>query len=212
MTEPTVLQTEKREGKGSHKAEKLRKAGKVPGVLYGHKEATVPFSVDHDTLMALIKTGARVIDIAPAGGTAEKAQIMEVQYDYLGKDVLHVDLKRVSADERITLKVRVELKGIAPGASKGVLNQPLHTLHVECSAIAVPDSIKVNIGELQLGQSIHVKELTLPAGVKVLDDEDAIIVHITAPEAEPEAKEEVAESAEPEVIRKAKGEDEEEEK
>jgi large subunit ribosomal protein L25 len=211
MTEPTVLQTEKREGKGSHKADKLRKAGKVPGVLYGHKEATVPFSVDHDTLVALIRTGARVIDIA-SGGATEKAQIMEIQYDYLGKDVLHVDLKRVSADERITLKVRVELKGIAPGASKGVLDQPLHTLHVECSAIAVPDSIKVNIGELQLGEAIHVKDLTLPSGVKVLDDEDAIIVHITALAAEPEVKEEVVETAEPEVIRKAKAEDEEEEK
>jgi large subunit ribosomal protein L25 len=211
MTEPTVLQTEKREGRGSHKADKLRKAGKVPGVLYGHKEATVPFSVDHDTLVALIRTGARVIDIA-SGGATEKAQIMEIQYDYLGKDVLHVDLKRVSADERITLKVRVELKGIAPGASKGVLDQPLHTLHVECSAIAVPDSIKVNIGELQLGEAIHVKDLTLPSGVKVLDDEDAIIVHITALAAEPEVKEEVVETAEPEVIRKAKAEDEEEEK
>jgi large subunit ribosomal protein L25 len=211
MSQPVVLETAKREGKGSRKAEKLRKAGKVPGVLYGHKEATVSFSVDHDLVVALVKTGARVIDIK-AEGPAEKAQIMEVQYDYLGKDVLHIDLKRVSADERITLKVRVELKGIAPGAAKGVLDQPLHTLHVECPAISVPDAIRVNIGELQLDQAIHVKDLTLPAGVKVLDDPDAIIVHITAPAAEPESGAIAAETPEPEVIRKAKAEGDEEEK
>ncbi|NBO93089.1 MAG: 50S ribosomal protein L25 [Planctomycetia bacterium] len=210
MSEPIVLQTEKREGTGSRKAAKLRKAGKVPGVLYGHKETTVSFSVDHDQLVALVKTGARVIDFTYETA-AEKAQIMELQYDYLGKDILHVDLKRVSANERITLKVRVDLRGIAPGASKGVLDQPLHTLNVECSAISVPDSIKVNISELQLGQSIYVKDLTLPPGVKVLDDPDAIVVHVTTPDLEPAAGA-AAESAEPEVIRKAKAEAEAEEK
>ena len=91
MSEPVVLQTEKREGKGSRKADKLRRTGKVPGVLYGHKQETVSISVDHDLLMQVVKAGARVIDINAGAGT-EKAQIMEIQYDYLGKDVLHVDL------------------------------------------------------------------------------------------------------------------------
>jgi large subunit ribosomal protein L25 len=207
MSEPVVLQTVKREGKGSRKAEKLRRTGRIPGVLYGHKQETVSISVDHDLLMQVVKAGARVIDIE-AGAGVEKAQIMEVQYDYLGKDILHIDLKRVSADERIQVKVRVDLRGIAPGATQGVVDQPLHSLDIECSAIAVPESIKVSINELQLGQAIYVKDVHLPEGVKVLDDPEAIVVHVVAAEVEPEPGAEAA-SAEPELIRKPKAEGEE---
>ncbi|MFQ3592409.1 MAG: 50S ribosomal protein L25 [Gemmataceae bacterium] len=210
MSEPVVLQTEKREGKGSRKADKLRRTGKVPGVLYGHKQETVSISVDHDLLMQVVKTGARVIDIN-AGAGVEKAQIMELQYDYLGKDVLHVDLKRVSADERIRVRVRVELRGVAPGAARGVVELPLHTLDVECSATNVPESIKVSINELQLGQAIHVKEIPLPPGVKVFDDPEAIVVHVVEPEKEVEPAAE-ATTAEPELIRKPKAEGEDAEK
>ena len=210
MSEPVVLQTEKREGKGSRKADKLRRTGKVPGVLYGHKQETVSISVDHDLLMQVVKAGARVIDINAGAGT-EKAQIMEIQYDYLGKDVLHVDLKRVSADERIRVKVRVELRGVAPGAAKGVVELPLHSLDLECSAIAVPESIKVSINDLQLGQAIHVKEVPLPEGIKVFDDPDAIVVHVVEPDAEIEPTAE-ATTAEPELIRKPKAEGEDAEK
>src|SRR5206468_4967888 len=87
-------------------------------------------------------------------------------WDHLGKDVLHIDFERVSADERIEVPVRIELKGIAPGVTGGgILDQPLHTVMVECLAISIPDSIRVNINELQLGAAIHVKDLTLPEGV-----------------------------------------------
>lgn len=209
MSEAVILVTEKREGRGSRKAEKLRRQGKVPGVLYGHKLDTLQFSVDHDLLVQLVKTGARVIDIQ-AGAAAEKAQIIEVQYDHLGKDVLHIDLKRVSADERIEVKVRVELKGIAPGAAKGVQDFQLHTLNVECPAISVPDAVRVVINELQVGEAIHVKDVKLPEGVKALDDPDAVIVQIKEPTAEAEPTEPTeATTAEPEVIRKAKAEEEE---
>jgi len=210
MSEPIVLPTQKREGRGSRKAAKLRRTGRVPGVLYGHQQETVSISVDHDLLMQVVKTGARVIDIDTGAGV-EKAQIMELQYDYLGKDVLHVDLKRVAADQRIRVRVRVELRGVAPGASKGVVEMPLHTLDVECLAIAVPDSIKVSINELQLGQAIHVKDIPLPEGVKVFDDPDAIVVHIVQPDVEIEPTAEAA-AAEPELIRKPKPEGEDAEK
>jgi large subunit ribosomal protein L25 len=210
MAETVVLKTEKREGRGGHRAEKVRKAGKVPGVLYGHKEETISLTVSQEDLAEVIRSGARVVDLE--GAAREKAQIVELQYDHLGKEVLHIDLKRVSADERIKVTLRIELKGIAPGVSGGgLLDQPLHLLHVECPAISVPDNVRVNIGELQLGQAIHVKDLTLPAGVKALDDPDLIVVHVTQPAAEPEPGEAKAEGSEPEVIRKAKPEGEEEE-
>src|SRR5439155_17618767 len=107
---------------------------------------------------------------------------------HLGKEVLHVDFMRVSQDERIEVPVRIELKGIAPGVTGGgILDQPLHTLTVECLAIRIPDSIRVNINELQLGAAIHVKDLTLPEGVKALADPDAIVVQVMTPAAEPAA-------------------------
>ncbi len=103
----------------------------------------------------------------------------------MGQDILHADFRRVSADERIHVPVRIELRGIAPGVSAGgALDQPLHTLDIECPAVAVPDSIRVNINELKIGDAIHVRDLTLPPDVKALADADAIVVHVTAPQAE----------------------------
>jgi large subunit ribosomal protein L25 len=213
MAETVVLNTEKREGRGTRLAAKLRKTNKVPCVVYGHKLATLSLSVDHDLFLSAVRHGARVVDLTIDGGV-EKAQIVEVQWDHLGKDVLHVDFKRVSADERIEVEVPIELKGIAPGAAggAGVLDQPLHTLRITCPAISVPDSIRVAINELQLNQSIYVKDLKLPEGVEVLNDPDAIIVHVTETKGEPEPAAEEAASAEPEVIsarKKEEGEGEE---
>ena len=129
MAESAVLKISKREGRGSHRAEKLRKAGRVPAVIYGHKQDTVSVSLSRDDLLVAIRHGARVVDLQPEAGAAEKAQILEVQWDHLGMDVLHVDFRRVSADERIHLTVPIELRGIAPGVTGGgVLDQPLHAL------------------------------------------------------------------------------------
>src|SRR5205823_1485343 len=117
--------------------------------------------------------------------------------------------KRVSADERIEVDVPVELKGIAPGiAAGGLLDQPLHVLRIECPAIAVPDVIRVNINELQLGAAVHIKDLKLPENVKALEEPDAIVVHVTVPHAETETPTEALGQAEPEVITRKKGEEE----
>src|SRR5262249_54531564 len=147
-------------------------------------------------------------------GNTEKALIRDVQWDHLGHDILHVDFFRVTADERITVEVRIELRGTAPGvAAGGVLDQPLHAVQVECPALSVPDSIRVNISELQLDGVIHVRDLVLPEGVKAMADEDAVVVHVTAPAVEPEAAVAApAEQAEPELIGRAKAAEEEEEK
>jgi large subunit ribosomal protein L25 len=129
-------------------------------------------------------------------------------------ELLHVDFARVAADERIVVMVPVELRGIAPGvAGGGVLDQPLHRLSVECLAIAVPESIRVNISELQLGGIIHVRDLVLPPGVKAMAEPDAVVVQVTLKQVEPEAAVAVAptEAAEPEVIGRQRTEEEESE-
>jgi large subunit ribosomal protein L25 len=211
MVDAVVLNAQKREGTGSHRAYKLRKQGLVPAVVYGHKEKTVSISVSHDDLFSAIKHGARVLDLKADEGT-ETALIKAIQWDHLGKDILHADFERVSKDERITVHVRVELRGIAPGVTGGgVLDQPLHSVDVECLAIAIPESIRVNLAELQLGQSIYVRDLKLPDGVKMISDPDAIVVHVTSPQAEEEAAPGEG-AAEPEIVGRRVAEEEGEEK
>jgi large subunit ribosomal protein L25 len=210
MAESVTLSTQKRQSRGSTAARRLRKGGQIPAVLYGHKEETVSLTIPQEEFAAILRHHTRVVDLHVEGKT-EKALIREVQWDHLGHDVLHVDFARVAEDERIQIDVRIEIRGTAPGATGGgVLDQPLHTLKIECPAIAVPESIRVNVSELQVDQSIHVRDLTLPPGVTVLNDPDAIVVHVTAPAAEPEAPVgPAAEVAEPEVIGRQKAEGEE---
>lgn len=209
MAESVSLEAKPREGRGSHKADRLRKQGLVPGVVYGHKEATVSIAVSGEELEKAVRHGVRVIDLKLSSGV-QKALIRDIQWDFLGKDLLHVDFARVSADERIHVTIPVELKGIAPGVTAGgVLDQPMHALHVECPAINVPDSVRVNINELQLGGMIHVRELTVPPDVKLLDDPEAVVVHVKQAGAEPEPTEATG-AAEPEVIGRQKAAEESE--
>jgi large subunit ribosomal protein L25 len=212
MAESVVLLSKPRADRGSHRARRLRREGLIPAVLYGHKEATLAVALPADDLYRVIRQGARVVDLTHDGMT-ETALIKDVQWDHLGHDILHVDFARVSADERIQIEVRVELRGNAPGVNAGgVLDQPIHNLEVECLALKVPDSIRVSIAELQIEGAIHVRDLVLPEGVKCLMDPDAIIVHVTAPAAEPEPTAvPTAEQAEPELITRQKPAEEAEE-
>jgi large subunit ribosomal protein L25 len=210
MAESLVVVTEKREGHGSRLAAKLRKTGKVPAVVYGHKEETVSVAIPKDQITLMIRQGAPVVDIKTEKGV-EKAQIMDLQWDHLGKEVLHVDFKRVSEHERIDTDVVLEIKGTAPGiAEGGVLDQPMHSLRIECLAFAVPKSIRVSIAELKIGEAIHVKDVKLPEGVKALDDPEAVVIHVTKPQEEVEPGAEPGAVAEPEVITARKKEDEKE--
>jgi large subunit ribosomal protein L25 len=214
MAESVQLTVQPRDGGGTQVAQRLRKKGLLPAVVYGHKEATVALALSHDDFVKALRHGARLVELN-GGGKAEAALIQDVQWDHLGKDVLHVDFRRVSKDERVVISVPLHLRGIAPGVSGGgVLDQPLHVIDVECLVTAVPDEIRVNIGELQIDQAIHVKDLKLPEGVKAMADPEAIVVHVRAPQAEaPAPAVPGAETAEPEVIgRQAKAEEGEEEK
>src|SRR6516165_892434 len=216
MAEAVLLKTKPRNERGKMETRRLQRQGLVPGVIYGHKEATLAVSCSREELDRAVRHGVRVLDVQ-AEGKVEKALIKELQWDHLGKEILHVDFARVAADERVEVNVRVELRGTAIGiATGGVIDQPIHLLAVECLAIAVPDSIRVNVSELQLGSAIHVRELVLPEGVKALSDPDAVVVQVIAKlveaEAAPAAEGAAAtEQAEPEVIRRERPEEGEEE-
>ena len=215
MAQAVTLNTESRKGHGSRDASRLRKAGRIPAVVYGHKVDPASVTVSRDELLSALRHHVRTVQIV-VDGKAETALIQDVQHDHLGSSILHVDFRRVSADERVRTTVDIELRGVAAGTnSGGVLDQPLHKIHIECPALAIPESIRVKIDSLTIGQAIHVKELDLPPGVKVLEDGDLVVVQVKQQQliVEPTAAAVPAEAgaAEPEVITKKKEKPAEEE-
>lgn len=204
-----TLNVKRRDGFGTRKSRKLRDSGVVPGVLYGHGGEVVPLAIENDQLSAAVRHGSRLVSLE--GAVTEKALIRDLQYDVFGLEVLHVDFARVSEHERIEVTVPLELRGEAPGIKAGgVVSHLMHQIEIECLAMAIPEKLAISVNHLELNQSLTVKDLVVPEGVKVLADEDAVIVECKEPK---EVVEEApaAEGAEPELIgRKAEEEEGEE--
>lgn len=186
---------------GSLKTKKLRASGYTPGNIYGHGQPNLNFSVKSDELETIIRSGTKVMDLT-VGGTTEKALLLEVQWDTFGTHIRHFDLQRVDPNEKIHVEVPIEIKGTAAGVlSGGVLEQPLHTLNLECLAYLIPNTFLVKVADLQVGQSLHVKELEVPEGISILNDPDEVVIHIVKV-AEVEIKTEAAEggATQPEIV------------
>jgi large subunit ribosomal protein L25 len=210
-----TLKADPRQGSGSRAADKLRKKGLVPAIVYGHKEANLAVAVSAEELDRAIRVlHARVLDLQLDGKT-ETVLIRELQWDHLGKTMLHVDFERKSRTEAVRVTIPVELRNAPKVTGGGVLDQPLHTLHVECPLGAIPEGIRIDLTNLTLGAPIHVRELTLPEGVKALDPPEAVVVQLKLPGIEPTAvtaaTAAVPGAAEPEVIKKEKKAEETEE-
>jgi large subunit ribosomal protein L25 len=214
MADVVTLKASPREGTGSRVAYKIRKQGLVPGIVYGHKEPNVPVAVSAEELDRAIRVQhARVLDLQLDGKT-ETVLIRELQWDHLGKTMLHVDFERKSRTEAVKVTVPVELRNAPKTTGGAVLDQPLHTLHVECPLGSIPEAIRIDITNLTLGAPIHVKDLQLPEGVKALDTPEAVVVHLKLPGAEAAvtpAAGVAPTAAEPEVIKKEKKADEDDE-
>lgn len=206
MAEAIAVQV--RESRGKRNARRLRAAGQVPAVLYGHGEGTVALAVPLDQISSLVRHGTRVVDLT--GGVTQQAFIRDLQWDVYGTHLLHLDLARISAEDVIQMKVPVELRGAAPGVKAGgVIEHVRHELEIECRASQIPEKLQVNVNDLQLGQHITVTQLTLPEGVRVLDDPDTLIVQCVMPKEELESAAPDLGAAEPELIgRKAADEEE----
>lgn len=214
MAETLLLTTQARAGSGSREAQRVRKGGSIPAIVYGHKETPETISVLQEQLDYAIRHHARMLELQ-LGGKKQLVLVQDIQYDHLGKEILHADFLRVSATDTIHLTVPVELRGVAVGTKGGgVLIQPLHNLHIECLVSARPESIRVKIDDLQVGQAIHVRELQIPEGVKILHDAEAVVVQVKQPAAVVETTATgvpVEGGAEPEVITKKKEKEEGEE-
>src|SRR5437588_12602693 len=156
---------------GSRANKRLRDSGFIPGVVYGHKEAVVPITLPKKELTNYLHHGTQLFDLA-LDGKSEKVLVKEVQYDHLGIEVIHIDLARVSLDEKVEVTVPLELKGTPKGeAEGGVLQQIVSELQVECLVTDIPDVIRYNVSEMGLNSVLHIRELQLPSGVRPLQDE-----------------------------------------
>lgn len=197
---------------GSRANKKLRDAGFVPAVVYGHKEAVIPLTLPRKEVAGYLARGTHVFDLN-FEGRSEKVLVKEVQYDHLGLELVHVDFARVSLDEKVQVTIKLELRGTPKGeADGGVLQQIISELEIECLVLEIPELVRHSVAEMALNDVLHIRDLKLPEGVRCLQDGDLIVA--TVKEVQEVVPVETAEAgaAEPEVIgRKAAEEGEGEE-
>jgi len=204
-----VFHVSLREVTGSRAMHKLRREGKVPAVLYGHGQPVMNLALGNDEVKALVRHGARVVDLE--GAVAEKAFVRELQWDTFGREVLHLDLARVSADERVTVEVQIELKGDAPGVKEGgVIDFLTHSVEIECLVVSIPEKLILRLGSLKLDAHLNADAIELPAGATLVSEPTTTIVSCAKPMEVDEAG--GADGAEPEVIGRKAGEEAAEEK
>lgn len=191
-----ALQVSLRESFGRRSSLRVRNSGQVPAILYGHGEPNVALTVGVDALRAALKKHAHVVTLS--GAVDQEALIKDVQYDYLGVEILHIDFGRVSKGERLELSIAVHIKGEAPAIREGaVLTHVLHEVEISCPVANVPDELTIDVSGLHMNQSLHASDIKLPEGVQLVTDASAVVVTCTAPVADVEA---AAGPAEPEVI------------
>jgi large subunit ribosomal protein L25 len=209
-TQTAQLSAQARDALGTRSSRRLREAGLLPGVIYGHKQSVVPVTLPKKELVTHLGHGAHLFDL-DLDGRSEKVLVKEVQYDHLGLEVLHVDFARVRLDEKVEVTVEIELRGTPKGeADGGHLQQVLTELEVECLVTDIPEVIRHNVSEMALDDVLHVRDLTLPPGVAALQEGDVIVATVREILEQEEAAPE-SETAEPELIGR-KPEDEEAEK
>jgi large subunit ribosomal protein L25 len=193
-----VLHVKVRAEIGSNAVKRVRQAGDIPAILYGHGKGCVNLSVPAEELHTMIRHRTKMVNLE--GGVSETALIREVQWDALGIEVLHLDMMRVTATEMVQVTVPVELRGEAPGTkSGGVIDHSTHEAEFECPAGAIPERLEVNINSLELGQLLKLSDLELPEGCKLLSDPDLVVVQCIEPVEVPEEAA-VAEAGEPEIV------------
>ena len=208
--EDEVLQVSVREDLGTANSRRLRASGHIPAILYGHGEENVCLTVAADQLHTALRHGSQLVQLR--GALDESALIREIQWDAFGNSVLHLDLTRVSAGEKVEVTVSLDIKGDAPGTRDGgLLQHVLHSVQVRCPANAIPDTLLVSVNELQLGNAITIADLEIPDKVEVLAEPSDVVVQCQVVEEQEEPEEGVAgDVSEPEVIGRKESDEEEE--
>ena len=188
-----------RNGKGSRDSQRLRRQGLVPAILYGHGEKSVSLSATCDAIKAAVRHGSRVVNLT--GAVKTSALVRELQWDTYGVEPIHIDFLRVSASDRIRVKVPVHLKGECPGQrAGGLVNLVMHEVELQCTADHVPEFVYANVGHLELGHTIKVKDLELLHGATPAAEPEETVVTCLIPGKKAEELTTPTGGVEPEVI------------
>jgi large subunit ribosomal protein L25 len=196
------LKTKIRTTTGNGPARRLRMSGQIPAVLYGQKTEPVLLSVNKSDLEQVFKKGGigqvilNLVIQKNGETTTRPAMIKELQTHPLSRNFIHIDFYEIKMDQKITAKIPVVTTGMAKGVELGGILQIIRReLEVECLPLAVPESIEIDISDLDIGDSIHVGQIRLEGEIEFLEDDNYTVVTVLSPkmEEEPEEEEEAEE-------------------
>jgi large subunit ribosomal protein L25 len=212
MAETLTIQAEPRQELGSRVARRLRRGGRIPCVMLHKRDQPLNLLVNAREFERALHKGARILDLAHPSGR-DKVFIKSVQWDPLGERILHVDFAKIAMDELITLEVELVLKGKPVGVTEegAALDQYVKTLKVQCLPTAIPERIEADVTPLKKDETLKIKDIKAPAGVKLLQEPDVVVAIVQEHKVEeivPAAA--AAAPAEPEVIKEKKVEEGEE--
>jgi large subunit ribosomal protein L25 len=198
----TALVVEVREGSGKGAARKLRAAGRVPAILYGQGKPSLSLAIDPRSLEKVLKAGGAnaLLDLTVQGrgdlGTPV-ALVKELQRDPIRGSILHADLYQVDLTKTVEVEVPIHLLGKPKGIDfGGLLEHTLREVRIECLPRAIPEKIDLDVSELEIGDVLHVRDLPLPTGVRLISDPDLGVAQVAVPQAEEAPAEVVAETVE----------------
>jgi len=212
--EEILLEAEARTGTGRANTKDLRDSGFIPGVVYAEGKESLPLKISHSALIHLVhqhRLEGVVINLKIKDDKKAKSRpclIKEIQYHPVHGDIVHVDFNEISLTKAIKVNIPVEAKGEPVGVKQegGALEHILWEVEVECLPTNIPKNIEVDVSALKIGDSIHIKDLVVPSGVKITNDPSSIVLSVAAPMKEevPAEAVEGEEKLEPEVIKEKK--------
>ncbi|MHC4114480.1 MAG: 50S ribosomal protein L25 [Planctomycetota bacterium] len=182
MAKKLLLKAEIREHVGTHRAAEVRRSGRIPAIVYGHKKEPVSISLDAHDFVEGLHHGHRVMDVQ-IGRKKETMVVKDMQYDCLGKNIIHADLMRVSAGETVKVTVPIELKGTAKGTTEGgIIEEHIDHLEIECKVTDIPETIVISVKDIGVGDAIHASDIELSDGLKLVSDPGVLLVtcHLVA--------------------------------
>ncbi|MEW5761842.1 MAG: 50S ribosomal protein L25 [Bacillota bacterium] len=197
-----TLNARVRTGRGKGYRNRLRAQKRLPGVVYGRDVGSIPIEVEMGAVQEILagpgKNALIELQVARNGGTDRyHAIIKELQYHPVRGELMHIDLQQVRLDEEVTTTVPLRLVGEAPGEKAGgLVEQVLRTVEVIGRPDRLPEAIEVDISRLEVGDSLHVRDLVPPPGVRLLEEPEAVAVTVLAPAVTAPEAEEPAEAAE----------------
>jgi large subunit ribosomal protein L25 len=207
-TATTKLEVASRDPDGSRSARRLRRSGRIPGVLYGGGSEPVSFSVDARELRLALAGAGAVVDLSIDGSTATPVVLKEAQRDPVRGETTHVDMLRVRLDKPIHAVVPLELAGVddTPGVKEGgILEQLTRELNIEALPTAIPESIVHELGELNIGDTLALEAIAVPEGITLLDDLSTTVASVSAPRLQSEEESEI--ESETELVGEAGGDE-----